>query len=173
LMLVCAVSYFLKYYFENLRINVEKPKGQAKAFRVDRILLNQLSIKALVEEDDLPVQEDTTFRTVVENFSNANRDVQQVLDSHGNLKGIISLNDFRKRLSDTSNYDTILARDLMHPPSITVDINEPASEVLDKFDACKLWSLPVVRDGKFKGFISKSRLLTQYRNELTRVNRFF
>lgn len=173
LMLVCAVSYFLKYYFENLRKNVEQPKGQGKAFRVDRILLNQLSIKALVEEDDLPVQEDTTFRAVVENFSTSNRDVQQVLDTHGNLKGIISLSDFRKRLGDISNYDTILARDLMHPPSITVDIDEPASEVLDKFDAYKLWSLPVVRNGKFKGFISKNRLLTQYRNELTRVNRFF
>jgi len=173
LMLVCAVSYFLKYYFENLRKNVEQPKGQGKAFRVDRILLNQLSIKALVEEDGLPVQEDTTFRTVVENFSTSNRDVQQVLDTHGNLRGIISLSDFRKRIGDISNYDTILARDLMHPPSITVDIDEPASEVLDKFDACKLWSLPVVRNGKFKGFISKNRLLTQYRNELTRVNRFF
>ena len=61
----------------------------------------------------------------------------------------------------------------MHPPEAVVEINEPAAEVLDKFDAYKLWTLPVVRKGKFKGFISKSRLLTQYRKELTKVNRFF
>ncbi|ARS34689.1 chloride channel protein [Pontibacter actiniarum] len=173
LMLVCAVSYFLKYYVENLRRSVEQPKGQGKAFRVDRILLNQLSIKQLVEEDDTPVREEATFRTVLENFSTSQKDVLQVLDTQGNLKGVITLNDIRKELSDISNYDTKFAKDLMQPPSVTVDIEEPAADVLDKFDKYKLWSLPVVRHGKFKGFVSKSRLLTQYRNELTRVNRFF
>ena len=173
LMLVCAVSYFLKYYVENLSKSVEHPKGQSKALRVDRILLNQLDISKLVEEDGAPVQEDFSFRKVVENFSSSNRDVLQVLDKKGMLVGVIALNDMRKQLGDVSNYDVVLARDLMQPPSIVVEIDDPAAEVLDKFDKSKLWSLPVVRKGKFKGFISKSRLLTQYRNELTRVNRFF
>lgn len=173
LMLVCAVSYFLKYYMENLSKSVVQPKGQSKALRVDRILLNQLSIRQLVEEDSVSVTENATFRDVVETFAKSNKDVLQVLDEKGMLKGVITLNDFRQRLGDISNYDTILASDLMHPPEAVVEIDESAAEVLDKFDAYKLWSLPVVRNGKFKGFISKSRLLTQYRNELTRVNRFF
>jgi CIC family chloride channel protein len=173
LMLVCAVAYFLKYYIENLSKSVEQPKGQSKALRVDRILLNQLSIKQLVESDSSPVLEDATLRSVVESFSNSNRDVLQVLDGSGNLKGVITLNDIRKKLGDSSNYDTTYAADLMHPPTITVDINESAAEVLDTFDEYKVWSLPVVKNGKFKGFVSKNRLLTQYRNELTKVNRFF
>ncbi|SFH20873.1 chloride channel protein [Pontibacter chinhatensis] len=173
LMLVCAVSYFLKYYIENLSRNVVQPKGQSKALRVDRILLNQLNIKQLVEDGGTAVTEDAAFREVVESFAKSNKGVLQVLDEKGMLKGIITLNDFRQRLGDTSNYDTIQARDLMHPPEAVVEIDEPAAEVLDKFDTHKLWSLPVVRKGKFKGFISKSRLLTQYRKELTKVNRFF
>jgi len=173
LMLVCAVSYFLKYYVENLSKSVEQPKGQSKALRVDRILLNQLDIHELVEEDHTPVQEDFSLRAVVEIFSNSNRDVLQVLDKDDMLVGVIALSDMRKQLGDVSNYDTVKARDLMQPPSVTVEIDAPASEVLDKFDDSKLWSLPVVRKGRFKGFISKSRLLTQYRKELTRVNRFF
>lgn len=173
LMLVCAVSYFLKYYIENLRRSVEQPKGQGKAFRVDRILLNQLNISQLVEEDLTPVRENTSFRGIIENFSNSDRDSLQVLDDQNNLLGVITLNDIRGMLGDISNYDTIHGKDLMHPPTTTVDIDESAAAVLDKFDKYKVWSLPVVRQGKFKGFISKSRLLTQYRNELTRVNRFF
>ncbi|WP_242919915.1 chloride channel protein [Pontibacter liquoris] len=172
LMLVCAVSYFLKYYIENLR-NVEQPKAQGKAFRVDRILLNQLSIRQLVDGDNEPVTIDATFRSVVEHFSRSDKDVLQVLDGAGNLKGIISLNDIRKRLGKTSDYDVIHARDLMQPAPVTVGLDEPAAEVLDKFDEYKLWTLPVVQGNKFKGFISKNRLLTQYRTELTRVNRFF
>lgn len=173
LMLVCAVSYFLKYYIENLRSSVEQPKGQGKALRVDRILLNQLNISQLVEEDNKPLLENDSLRTVVENFSNSNRDVLQVLDTKGMLVGVITLSDMRKQLGDVSNYDTVTAKDLMQPPIVTVEIDEPAAEVLDKFDVSKLWSLPVVRKGKFKGFISKSRLLSQYRKDLTRVNRFF
>ncbi|MCJ8167438.1 chloride channel protein [Pontibacter sp. E15-1] len=174
LMLVCAVSYFLKYYVENLSKSVVQPAGLSKALRVDRILLNQLDISKLVEKGNFqPLHEDASLRTVVEHFSTANRDVLQVLDQKGMLVGVIRLNDMRKQLGDVSNYDTVLARDLMQPPTLTVEIDEPAAEVLDKFDKSKLWSLPVVRNGKFKGFISKSRLLTQYRNELTRVNRFF
>ncbi len=173
LMLVCAVSYFLKYYIENLSSSVEQPKGQGKALRVDRILLNQLNISQLIEEDNRPLLEDESLRVVVENFSNSNRDVLQVLDTQGMLVGVITLSDMRKQLGDVFNYDTVTAKDLMQPPIVTVEVDEPAAEVLDKFDKSKLWSLPVVRKGKFKGFISKSRLLTQYRKDLTRVNRFF
>ncbi len=173
LMLVCAVSYFLKYYVENLRKSVVKPTGLSKALRVDRILLNQLSIKQLVEKDKSPVLETDTFRDVVECFSKTDKDVQQVLDEQGVLKGIITLNDLRQQLGNASNYDIVLARDLMRSPEAVVEMDESASEVLDKFDVYKLWTLPVVRNGKFKGFIQKSRLLTQYRKELTKVNRFF
>ncbi|GHA62031.1 transporter [Pontibacter akesuensis] len=173
LMLVCSVSYFLKYYIENLSKSVVQPQGQSKAMRVDRILLNELDIRLLVEDDHTPVREDASFRSIVETFANSNRDVLQVLDKEGMLVGVISLSDLRKQLGDVSNYDTVLARDLMQPPQVTVDIDEPAADVLDKFDESKLWSLPVVHRGRFKGFISKSSLLTQYRNELTRVNRFF
>ncbi|WP_187263565.1 chloride channel protein [Pontibacter beigongshangensis] len=173
LMLVCAVSYFLKYYTENLSKNVIQPKGQSKALRVDRILLNQLNIRKLVEEGDTPVREDDLLRTVVEILSNSKRNVLQVLNHDNMLMGVITLNDLRKQLGDISHYDTLRARDLMQPAAVVVDIDEPASEVLDKFDETKLWSLPVVQHGKFKGFILKSRLLTQYRKELTRVNRFF
>ncbi|TPE44217.1 chloride channel protein [Pontibacter mangrovi] len=173
LMLVCAVAYFLKYYIENLSRSVVQPKGQSKALRVDRILLNQLSIKQLVEKDGAAVTENAGFRKVVESFASSDKDVLQVLDEQGMLKGIIRLQDFRQQLGDTSNYDTLLARDMMHPPEAVVELDESAAEVLDKFDKYNLWSLPVVRKGKFKGFISKSRLLTQYRTELTRVNRFF
>ncbi|EMR03066.1 chloride channel protein [Cesiribacter andamanensis] len=173
LMLVCAVSYFLKYYKENLSQGVTQPSYRASAKRVDRILLNQLTVRQLTESDGLPVQEEATFRQILEAFSRTNRDILQVQNAQGQLVGVITLNDIRARLSDTTRYDSLLARDLMHAPDVVVDINEPASEVLAKFDKLERWYLPVMRDDKIIGFISKSDLLSQYRTELTRVNRFF
>jgi len=173
LMIVCAVSYFLKYYWENLRKNVVQTKEQGKAYRVDRIILNQLRVRGLVEEDDFTIKEDTPFRTIVEKFSHASKDMLQVLDDHRNLIGIISLNDIRPKLGDASQYDTVFAKNLMHDPEVTADIDEAASEVLAKFEEHKVWSLPVVSGSRSLGFISKSKLLTEYRNELTKTNKFF
>jgi chloride channel protein, CIC family len=173
LMLVCAVAYFLKYYRENLSKGVTQPSYRASAKRVDRILLNQMTVRQLTESDGLPVQEGATFRQTLEAFSRTNRDILQVQNVEGQLVGVITLNDIRQKLNDTTRYDTILARDLMHAPDVVVDINEPASEVLAKFDKLERWYLPVMKDDKIIGFISKSDLLSQYRTELTRVNRFF
>ncbi len=173
LMLVCAVAYFLKYYKENLRKNIEKPQEDYKAKRMDRILLNQLIVRHLIEDDDSPVHEGFTFKEVLDAFSRSNRDMLQVLDGDGRLVGVITLNDIRQKINNTDSYDRIFAKELMHPPVAVVDVNEPASEVLEKFEKFERWYLPVVREDKFIGFISKPDLLTQYRLELTRVNRFF
>ena len=43
-------------------------------------------------------------------------------------------------------------------------------EVMQKFQDSGAWNLPVIKDGKYVGFISKSKLLTAYQkktNQLT------
>ncbi len=37
---------------------------------------------------------------------------------------------------------------------------------MKKFDQSGQWNLPVVDKGKYVGFISKSNILSKYRNEL-------
>ena len=41
--------------------------------------------------------------------------------------------------------------------------------VMKKFDTTGLWNLPVVEDGQYVGFVSKSSLLTKYRSRLIRT----
>ncbi|MFC2531915.1 MAG: chloride channel protein, partial [Capnocytophaga ochracea] len=40
------------------------------------------------------------------------------------------------------------------------------STVMDKFQHTGAWNLPVVKDGKYEGFVSKSKLLSIYRRKL-------
>ena len=46
---------------------------------------------------------------------------------------------------------------------------DPVEKVMQKFKTSGAWNLPVVKDGKYIGFISKSKLLTAYRNKLVEV----
>jgi CIC family chloride channel protein len=48
----------------------------------------------------------------------------------------------------------------------TVDLHAELSDVLDRMDEKKLFSMPVVSQGRFVGMISKATLLDKYRNEL-------
>jgi len=37
---------------------------------------------------------------------------------------------------------------------------------MQKFQDSGAWNLPVIKDGKYYGFVSKSKLLTAYRRKL-------
>jgi CIC family chloride channel protein len=39
-------------------------------------------------------------------------------------------------------------------------------QVMQKFQDSGAWNLPVIKNGKYIGFVSKSKLLTAYRREL-------
>jgi len=40
--------------------------------------------------------------------------------------------------------------------------------VMDKFEISHAWNLPVIDDGKYIGFLSKSRIFNTYRTHLIR-----
>ncbi|MGB5402641.1 MAG: CBS domain-containing protein, partial [Robiginitalea sp.] len=39
-------------------------------------------------------------------------------------------------------------------------------QVMKKFHDSRAWNLPVIKDGRYLGFVSKSKLLTAYRRKL-------
>ena len=52
-------------------------------------------------------------------------------------------------------------------PPARINIDDSMEEVMRKFDETKAWNLPVVdEEGKYKGFLSKSRVLNTYRQTL-------
>ena len=173
LMLICAVAYFLKYYKETLLPKDVLITDKQKSSRLDSIIINELNSETLIEKDFISVNEHNSLRTIVEKFSNAQRNILPVLDETGVLLGIITLNDIRKRLQDTTGYDKVLAKEVMQAPTAIVEANELVATIMNKFEKSNLFYLPVVKKGQFKGFISKSRLLAQYRDELMQNNRFF
>jgi len=173
LMLICAISYFLKYYQENLRPKGDPISEKLKTSRLDRIILNEINLEALIDKEYIAVKPTDSLRTIVERLSNAQRNRLFVLDSTGNLAGIITLNEIRKQLQDTSGYDTVLARDIMQAPAVVVEADASIATIMDKFEHHNLLYLPVVKKSVFKGIITKSQLLARYRDELMRNNRFF
>ena len=67
-------------------------------------------------------------------------------------------------------YKKVKVSSLMHsPPNIIHYENDSMEEIMSKFKTSGAWNLPVIKNGKYFGFISKSRLLTAYRRKLIDV----
>ena len=76
----------------------------------------------------------------------------------------------RKFILSTEQYDTVHVYNLMESTPEYIYYDEKMESVMKKFDKTGAWRLPVVNhDRKYLGFISKSRLLTAYREELREI----
>ncbi|HBX87920.1 MAG TPA: hypothetical protein DEG09_04800, partial [Marinilabiliaceae bacterium] len=51
------------------------------------------------------------------------------------------------------------------PPAF-IESDENMDSVMKKFEDTGAWNLPVVKDGKYLGFVSKSKIFSVYRRVL-------
>jgi CIC family chloride channel protein len=64
-------------------------------------------------------------------------------------------------------YDNTFVKDLMHKaPEVIFYEKDHFPDIMQKFKETAAWNLPVVKDDKYLGFISKSKLLSVYRRKL-------
>ena len=70
---------------------------------------------------------------------------------------------------DQTQYETTSVIDFMKAAPEIIFYTDSVEIVMRKFKESGAWNLPVVNNGKYIGFISKSKLLTAYRNKLIEV----
>ncbi len=63
-------------------------------------------------------------------------------------------------------YHTTTVKDLMTIPPSYVDKKESMESVMETFRKTGAWNLPVMDEGYYVGFISKSRIYSTYRELL-------
>jgi CIC family chloride channel protein len=56
-------------------------------------------------------------------------------------------------------------------PDYIIYEEDNMKSVMKKFQDSSAWNLPVLKDGKYYGFVSKSKLLTAYRRKLINFTR--
>ena len=54
----------------------------------------------------------------------------------------------------------------MSMPPAKVELGTPMDQVMKMFDNTGAWNLPVVEEGRYVGFVSKSKIFNSYRQVL-------
>jgi CIC family chloride channel protein len=169
LMLVSATSFVTIRGFEKHSIYTKRlaMRGELITHDKDKAILTLLSIEPLIEKNFNPIAPDDTLGALTKIISRSSRNLFPVIDADRQLLGIVLLDDIRIIMFEAEYYATVHVRDLMQPVPATVTVSENMDAVLNKFEATGVWNLPVVsEEGKYVGFVSKSKIFTAYRQQL-------
>ena len=169
LMLVSSVSYSIAHYYERHSFYVRNLvfKERTKPYDKDQYVLSQMDVRAVVERDLHTIAPAQTIDELVTLIKKSQRNLFPVLDEGGTLVGVVTLDDVRDLIFDEKKRKKTLVVDVMRVPEEEVDFHENMPSIMEKFEKTQSWNLPVLKDGKYFGFLSKSRILTLYRANLS------
>ena len=95
--------------------------------------------------------------------------MHETIDDEGHLLGVVQLDDLREDMFKTSKHGNPITNYMIQPPDRILE-REIMQEVLPRFEANRTWMLPVVdKNNRYVGFISKSRILDAYREQLVNI----
>ncbi len=175
LMTTAALAYGInKYFLPHSVYGMELGlKGELITHDKDQAVLTLLNVESVIESNFIRVRPEMTLGEMVKKaVAKSARNLFPVVNEDDELVGVITLDDIREIMFDSALYDTTEVRSLMHaaPEYIYLE-SDSAKAVMRKFQESGAWNLPVIKNGKYHGFISKSKLLTAYRRMLVSFSR--
>jgi len=172
LILCATVSYGVTRSREKYSIYTKRiaQSGDLLTHDNDQAVMALLHTRDLIRDKYPRVQVDSTLADIIDTVSESTVAVFPVLDKNGKFQGMLEMDEIRKHIFDIDNFNHIRVKDLMHSPPDYLYENEKMDSVMLKFDRTEAWRLPVItQEGIYLGFISRSRLLTAYRQELKHI----
>ncbi len=146
-------------------------RGELLTHDSDQAVLTLLKVSDVIETDFSTVKIDDSLGKLVEVVSESTRNIFPVLDSVDRFQGYVSLEDIRKDMFRTDEYETLHVFNFIRSAEEYVYEDEKMDSVMRKFEVTSAWNLPVVRrDRTYVGFVSKSKIFSAYRDELKVVS---
>ncbi|PKH50123.1 chloride channel protein [Tenacibaculum sp. Bg11-29] len=172
LMLVAAISFAVtKYFISNSIYTVELAKrGELITHDKDKNVLMMMTINKLIETNFKAVHPEMFLGDMLKKaVSNSNRNIFPVIEKDKQFLGIVLLDDIRPIMFDNDMYDKVTVETFMRSAPSIIQHDDSVEKVMQKFKESAAWNLPVIKNGKYLGFISKSKLLSVYRTKLIEV----
>ncbi len=168
LLIVSALSYFTIKFFEPYSIYTMRlaQRGELLTHHKDKAVLTLLKVDNVIETDFKTVTPDMSLKQMVDVISQSNRNLYPVVNAEGDLIGVVLLDEIRNIMFRPDLYRRMFVSKFMSTPPAKIEIGESMESVMKKFDVTGAWNLPVVENGKYVGFVSKSKIFNSYRRVL-------
>ena len=171
LMITACISFAVNYWLDPDSIYTKqlRQKGELLTHDKDQSVFVFLKLDELMETDFLRIKENITLGDIVHIISTARRNIFPVIDNFGRLLGVVQLDDLREDMFKPEKYGRPISDYMIQPPDKILE-HESIMSVMEKFEDKHTWMLPVVdKKNRYLGFISKSRILNAYRDQLVKI----
>lgn len=173
LMITAAISFTIAHHYLPYNIYAKELalKGELPSHDKDKTVLSLMELHRIIETNFIPIFPEMKLKKMVkEVVTKSTRNIFPVINEKEEFLGILLLDDIREIMFDKKIRKLYTVVDFMqNPPEIIYYNKDSMHDVMEKFKNSGAWNLPVVKDGKYYGFISKSKMLTAYRRKLVEV----
>ncbi|WP_116788477.1 chloride channel protein [Flavobacterium psychrotrophum] len=170
LMIVASISFAISKRFEKHSLDVKGlvKKGNVFTSNKDTNILWTLNIDTIIHTDYSTLSPQDNLEKV-RNLVRRSGSEQVIfaVTVEDTLIGTVYFNDVREVIFSDN---PLQVKDFMTIPQQIVNYTDSMEAVMQKFEASIKAYLPVVKEGKYFGFISKSDALEAYRNKLRAMN---
>ena len=172
LILCAAVSFGVTRIWEKYSIYTKRiaQRGELLTHDSDQAAMSLLDPADLVSDKYPHLAASATVSDVLPVIAESSVAVFPVLEPDGRLAGVLEMDELRRNILGNGRPEQTSLLSISRQPAATVRQGEGIDSVMRKFDSTEAWRLPVLdADGKYLGFISRSRILEAYRRELRRI----
>lgn len=168
LIITSTIAYITTRRFEKHSIyHIQlAERGELITHDKDKAVLTRMNWKKEIETDLIKINPSDTLGDLIKIISKSKRNIFPVVDKYNILEGVVCLDDVREIMFQQELYRTTFVKDLMTIPPSYIDRKENIATVMTTFRKTGAWNLPVLDNGYYVGFISKSRIFTAYRDLL-------
>ncbi|MBN2638402.1 MAG: chloride channel protein [Bacteroidales bacterium] len=169
LIFTAIFSYLTITLFEKHSVYTKQlaMRGELMTHHKDKAVLQMMRVSNLIETNFKTISSEASLGDLVKVLSTSERNVVAVVDEENTFQGIIFLNDIRNIIFRPELYDKIGVDELMYMPSYLVDPDDSMEEVAAKFNDSGNYNLPVIKNEKYLGFVSRARVFSNYRKLLS------
>lgn len=168
LLIVSTISYGTIKFFEPYSIYTMRlaKRGELLTHHKDKAVLTLLKVNNVIETDFLPVYPDMTLKDMVDTIAKSKRNLFPVINEKRELVGVVLLDEIRNIMFRPDLYRRMRVSTFMSMPPAKIEVNQSMDSVMKTFDDTGAWNLPVVDNGTYVGFVSKSKIFNSYRRVL-------
>ena len=168
LMIVSSISYAVSKQFDNYSMDVKALADRGEVFTSDKDknILQSIDFLKLIDTEVKTTSLDKTLESLVEHLSTSNQPIIPVLDDSNKLLGIVDFEKIRSIIFNPFRIKFTMLSEILSQPKEIILHDDGMETIMEKFESTNQPLLPVTKNGKFYGLISKIIILEAYREKL-------
>ncbi|MEI6890449.1 MAG: chloride channel protein [Bacteroidales bacterium] len=168
LIISSTVSYLTVFYFEPHSIYARQlaMRKELITHHKDNAILTFMDPAGLIEKNFMTIPPDASLGDLVKVVAEASRNIFPVVDAENTFHGIVTLDHIRGIMFDRELYNKKFVRDLMYMPEFFITPDDDMEKIMSLFQRNDRFNIPVLKDGKYIGFMSRATVFSEYRKLL-------